>query len=213
MQSSSNHERHLRHVLAALAGGTLAAFGAACAIEGEPDAPRSEMRSVALSGGTEACVRLMAGQHTHAGWVCVEVYHGLDTSPSCGAGSSGVVKVRYETQGGWYLTEEHLAVGDEHDDIPRNNGGNPMPGQFEYHYEDAGHTSHTFYVPLCHFGLDDSDDDCDAVLAHFAAHAVVEKDHDGWCEQETAWGEGAQLGAHGWSMYFTHELHCEHEPC
>lgn len=212
MQDSSNQQRRLHLALATLAG-CMFALGAGCAIDGEPDAERSVARSVEITGDAEPCVRLMAGQHTHVGWVCVEVHHGVDTSPSCGAGSSGVVKVRYETQGGWSLTEEHLAVGDEHDDIPRNNGGNPVPGQFEYHHEDGGHTSHTFYVPLCDFGLDDTDEGCDAVTAHFAAHAVVEKDHGGSCERETAWGEGAPLGAHGWSMYFTHELHCEHEPC
>lgn len=213
MHKPTNQHRRLHHGLAVLLGCTLSTFAAGCDVEGEPAADRIEARSVNVDGGDEQCVRLMAGQHTHAGSVCVHVDHGADTSAYCGAGSTGKVVITYSTHDGWELYEEHLAVGDEYDDIPMNNGGNPQPGQFPYHHDDpSGHTSHSFYVPLCELGIDASDHVCDPVTAYFAAHAVVKKYHDDECQEETAWGEGQSLG-NNWSMYFTHELSCDHEPC
>lgn len=59
-----------------------------------------------------------------------------------------------------------------------------------------------------------SDEDCEHVTAHFAAHAVVKKYHDGEYQEETAWGEGEEFETNGgWAMHFEHELKCEHEPC
>jgi hypothetical protein len=216
MQTQSNHQRHLRHIFATLVGCTLSVLGAGCALDGEPDADGVEdLRSVELTGGPLQCVALIAGQHITVGSVCVQVVHGVDTSPHCGAGSSGAVKVTYQTMDGWELVEAHLAAGDEQGDIPTNNAGHPQPGQFPHHEEDLeGHTWHSFHVPLCVFGMDDSDQDCDPVAAHFAAHAVVKKDHGDWCQEETAWGEGEEFDTNGgWAMHFMHELKCEHEPC
>ncbi len=213
----SNHRHRLGRVLGVVVGAGLFVAGASCAVDGETDAEGPQaLRSVELGEPGEHCVHLMAGQHIHVGWVCAEVDHDVDTSSECGAGSSGAVIVTYETHGGWYLTEEHLAVGDELDDIPTNNAGHPKNGHFPYHDEDpAGHTSRSFVVPLCAFGLDGGDEHCDPVTGYFAAHAVVKKDHEGGCQEETAWGEGEEFPANGgWAMYFEHELHCEHqEPC
>jgi hypothetical protein len=197
-----------------LVGGSVSILGAGCAIEGEPDAGRTEApRTVALDGEDSQCVRLMAGQHHHVGWVCTSVDHEVDTSPHCGPDSSGVLVVTYETFGGWKLYAEHLAVGDEHGHIPMNHGGNPQPGQFPEHHEDSdGHTSYSFYVPLCEIGMHASGGDCEPKTLYFAAHAEVKKYHGDECQEETAWGEGESLG-NNWSMYFTHDLHCEHEPC
>lgn len=215
MQNSSNQKRHLRHALAMLAACTLTVVGAGCAVADGPDADRTEARSVQLTSGPSQCVTLIAGQHIDVGTVCVEIEHGVDTSAHCGAGSSGAVKVTYHTTGGWVLHEAHLAAGDEMDDIPTNNPGHPQPGQFPYHAESlGGQTSYSFHVPLCEFGMDDSDEDCEHVTAHFAAHAVVKKYHDGGCQEETAWGEGEEFATNGgWAMHFEHELKCEHEPC
>src|SRR6185503_16206709 len=126
MQNQSNHQRHLRHILATLVGCTLSVLGAGCAVDGEPDADRVEdPRSVELTGGPLHCVALIAGQYINVGSVCVRVKHGVDTSPHCGAGSSGVLKVTYQTMDGWELVEAHLAAGDDQDDIPTNNPGHP----------------------------------------------------------------------------------------
>jgi hypothetical protein len=211
MQNQSNHQRYFRHMLATIVGCTLSCLGAGCAIEGEPDAGGTTPRSVELDGAPQHCVALIAGQHINVGSVCVSVHHDIDTAAACGAGSTGAVKVVYHTIGGWELVEAHLAAGGEHDDIPTNNPGHPQPGQFPYHAEDLdGSTVHGFYVPLCAFGLDDADHECDPVTAHFAAHAVVKKNHGNWCQEETAWGEGEEFDTQGgWAMYFTHALHCE----
>lgn len=213
MQKPTNRQHRARHGIALLLGCTLSIVAAGCDTTGEPDAERIEARSVKVDGSEAQCVRLMAGQHHHAGSVCVHVEHDADTSAYCGAGSTGKLVVTYSTHEGWELYEEHLAVGEEYGDIPKNNGGNPQPGQFPYHNEDAGgHISHSFYVPLCELGIDGSDHACDPVTAYFAAHAVVKKYHGNECQEETAWGEGPSLG-NNWSMYFTHVLSCDHEPC
>lgn len=215
MQIASNHKRRLRHALAALIGGSLSILGAGCAIEREPDPERLDApRTVKLDHTKSSCVRLMAGQHHHVGNVCLSIEHHHDTSPHCGPGAKGSVKVHYETWDGWALYEEHMHAGDEPGDIPTNNGGNPKVGQFDYHHEDEnGHTHHSFWVPLCYFGLDDSDHECEDVHAYFAAHAVVKKYHDdGSCQEETAWAEG-DGHFNNWAMYFDHVLKCEHEPC
>lgn len=217
MQIASNHKRRLRHAIAVLFGGSLSMLGVGCVSEGEPDAERLEApRSVELDHEIPYCTRLMAGQHHHAGWVCLSIDHHADTSAHCGPGAKGKVVVSYETHDGWELYEEHMHAGTEHDDIPTNNGGNPKIGHFDYHHEDEqGHTQHSFYVPLCHFGLDDAQTECEDVHAYFAAHAVVKKyHHDGSCQEETAWGEGPYSFASGWAMVFDHELECKHhEPC
>ena len=65
--------------------------------------------------------------------------------------------VKYETTGGWEMTETHLHVADDSGDIPqtkykgkgKGTGGNPIPGQFDYQMEhDPAVTTYTYTIPL-----------------------------------------------------------------
>ncbi len=211
MQPNVNHRR-LRSSLCVLGASALFCLGAACVVDGGGDVERiGEQRSVHIVGGGSHCVSLMAGQTMHAGTVCVDVDHTVDTSSECGAGATGVAWVTYTAVSEWSILSAHLAVGDEPTDIPTNNAGNPKVGHFAYADDDLGGvSSHTFTVPLCELGLDGSDSDCEHATAYLAAHAVVHK-HD--CEgDETAWGKGERINPQGsWAQYFTVELECSEQ--
>lgn len=76
--------------------------------------------------------------------------------------------VKYDiTEEDWYLTETHLAVATDLDEIPQTKKGNPIPGQFEYStIHDPPVTEYTYTIPL--------EWDVDATL-YIAAHAKVVK--------------------------------------
>ena len=170
---------------------------------------------VEIAGEGDGCTTLFAGQTIDAGTVCVSVDSGADTSAQCGAGSSGVLNVTYSTTGGWELTEAHLAAGTSLDDIPLNKAGNPKIGNFPYNSGDiTGSTSHSFSVPLCHFGLDGASSVCDPVTALIAAHAAVRKDNgDGSYQTETGWGDGDRFKQRGsWAEYFPVVITCSDNP-
>ncbi|MFB6219855.1 MAG: hypothetical protein ABEH90_00325 [Halolamina sp.] len=116
------------------------------------------------------------------------------------------LKVTYETTGGWKLTETHLHVGDEFEDIPTTRPGNPIPGRFEHSGKPAGEstTSATYEVSL----------DGKELPVFIGAHAVVEHAEHG---KETAWGNGRKFTDHesaagpgrgrgSWATYFRYPL-------
>ncbi len=81
-------------------------------------------------------VDLLAGQHMDVGSVTV-------------SNDASNLTVTYETTGGWYLAETHLAVADSVAGIPQTNSGNPKVGHFPYAMEhDPWVTSYTYTVPL-----------------------------------------------------------------
>jgi hypothetical protein len=74
--------------------------------------------------------------------------------------------VKYETTGGWKMTETHLAVATSLDGIPHTKTGNPIPGKFEYSTEhDPWLTEYIYEVDL--------DTWTSETILHIAAHAVV----------------------------------------
>lgn len=73
--------------------------------------------------------------------------------------------VKYETTGGWVMTETHLAVETSLEGIPQTKTGNPKVGHFEYSEpHDPPVTSYS-YPPIDVSGLGDT--------LYIAAHAVV----------------------------------------
>lgn len=99
---------------------------------------------------------LYAGQTMLVGYVYV-----------CSDGSS--LTVTYDTSStGWLISETHLAVGDQLNDIPQRNG-NPPPGQFPYKsYHDPYVTTVSYSIPKSAIGPIDVGD-----TVYIAAHAVV----------------------------------------
>ena len=86
------------------------------------------------NGLPEGCHLLMANQVQPAGQVCVTQ---IGTS----------IDVAFTMEGGWLMTEAHLAVETDPSAIPQAKK-NPIPGQFEYaHVDVAGFTTYTFNVP------------------------------------------------------------------
>ena len=101
----------------------------------------------------------------------------------------------------WHLTETHLAVATDRDDIPQRNG-NPVPGQFDYAMtHDLPTKSYTYVIPLGEW-----DAGTELVIA---AHAVVVCD----CQEETAWAAFIDCGTwlydfpgRNWALYFTYTV-------
>jgi hypothetical protein len=100
--------------------------------------------------GSPKSVKLMAGQHQHAGWVKV------------GVDDKGLF-VKYETINGWLIKETHLEVKKKLGDIPQNPGG-PVPGRFTYKNSHAFVTEYTYRPAANASGT-----------LYIAAHAVVVK--------------------------------------
>lgn len=218
MHTIATSLRAPRHSIALLAGLALASFGAGCSVDDDGDDVEGfdDMRYVEVVGAS-TCVTLYAGQTIDVGTVCVSVDNAVDTSTQCGAGSTGVMNVTYQTTGGWQITEAQLAAGDQLGDIPVNKAGNPQIGQFAFNSTSpAGTTTKSYAVPLCSFGLDGTDESCDPVKSYLAAHAVVRKQNaNGTWRTETAWGDGERIVKKGsWAEYFNMKLECqeEHDP-
>lgn len=138
---------------------------------------------------TGVCVDLIAGQHTVVGDVCV---HHDDTE----------LTVVYTTNGGWALTETHLAVGQDLGEYVANGWvnrpGNPRPGRFPYSMSHGRSTEVTYSVPF-----DDIDGGPGDVLV-IAAHGGVHRDGSG---SESVWADGERFRQRGnWAMYFEYTL-------
>jgi hypothetical protein len=113
----------------------------------------------------------------------------------------------------WEITETHLAVEDDFDNIPQTKKGSPKIGHFEYNedsdefwddyysqlYANApSETKIVYKIPLYVEG--DHDWETGDTL-YIAAHAVVEND-DG--DEETSWADtGYSFPGGSWALYFT----------
>jgi len=94
--------------------------------------------------------------------------------------------VKYETTGGWIMTETHLAVVTNTADFPTNKPGNPMVGHFPYGEENIFTDTWEETIELAELGvLSTTWDD----PLYIAAHAVV--------FNETVTGLGDNLVANG----------------
>jgi Ca-activated chloride channel family protein len=111
--------------------------------------------------------------------------------------------VEYKTVDGWFMTETHLAVGDDKADIPQTKKNNPKVGKFPYSSSHSpGVTEYMYKIPWTW--------EEDALL-YIAAHCVVKKQIgvDDECNpiyrEETGWGDGEDLGGASWAMYVEYQ--------
>ncbi len=122
-------------------------------------------------------VPLLAGQTTNVGNVTV-------------ANDDLFVYVSYNvTTPGVRISELHLYLGDS-TEIPANNSGNPVPGQFpnKITFKKIAVTSYTFAFPR------EDLDECISVAAHCVVNGAG---------SETAWGQGSLFpNANQWGMFF-----------
>lgn len=105
---------------------------------------------------------LYAGQHIDVG--TVSVWNGINEALGVEC-----LYVKYETTGGWVMTETHLEVAPvqresgggipdpipvpSRDEIPQTRRGNPIPGQFTHKHEDLDFEQDDEYIiPLSEIG-------------------------------------------------------------
>lgn len=148
------------------------------------------------------CSDLMAGQHTDAGNVCLEV-------------SDEILYVTYTTTGAWELTKVHLWIGADLADMPRNKKGNPKVGHFPYYSGDiTGEKMYCFSIPLTDIGGNDIYNTlCDKIYLA-AAHASLRiEDGNGGYRTETGWAAGTRIVPKGnWAMFFDFQFICQNIP-
>lgn len=102
--------------------------------------------------------------------------------------NNGELEIIYETTGDWVIEETHLYVGPLAD-IPLNNAGNPIIGQFPFNdTQTSGTTLVTYTTDTIPLGG----------CVYVAAHAVVTNTVTG--ESETAWFNGDPIGGNSWAM-------------
>ncbi len=104
------------------------------------------------------------------------------------------VYIEYTTTDNWYIRKTHLYVGNCQL-IPRNNAGNPIPGQFPISDILPGGTQTiTYTIPKTNLP------ECFCV----AAHAEVYRVENGTVVQtETAWAAGERFTQKGWATFFS----------
>jgi hypothetical protein len=130
---------------------------------------------------------LIAGQNIDAGSVSV---WNDDTT----------LYVKFQGEDGWLITETHVAVEVDLEDIPTNGAENPKIGKFEFASEhQPGVESYTHEIPL---------DWPVGTFVFIAAHAVVWSADQG---EETAWGcyegtGGGEWEGKRWGCYFDYEI-------
>lgn len=153
------------------------------------------VQSITVEVCADVVVDLVAGQNEVIGTVTVSE-DGDDIS------------VTYSLHDDWYMTESHLHLATDCDDIPQTGSGNPKPGRFDYsrNYDPAVQED-TYVIDQSAAGFVDNDELC------IAAHAAVFEDADGdgvfddGERGETAWGEGDPFTERGnWAMHFEYEV-------
>jgi hypothetical protein len=138
-------------------------------------------------------VTLYAGQHIDVGIVNLSEIC-VDNQPT--------LKIIYEVDETWRITETHLEVANDPDELPQRNG-NPIPGQFTYKDEWESYREQvTYEVPL---------ESCNETF--IAAHAVVvspssDDKKNVWDVSETAWADGEDFGGNNWATYFNYTPCC-----
>lgn len=92
---------------------------------------------------SESPIDLIAGQHTVVGQLLIET----NTANEC---INITYKLDDEDEGDWYLTEVHLHLTTDPNEIPMNRAGNPMIGHFEYNFPlDIDDQVKEFELPVC----------------------------------------------------------------
>ena len=98
------------------------------------------------------------------------------------------------TDSDWTLELTHLWIGDC-TDLPTNNPGNPIIGQFPYSESHPGATTFSYEIAVS--TLDGIAEIC------VAAHAEVIG-----TTSETAWADGTSFPGNSWAMYFNLNTDC-----
>lgn len=121
--------------------------------------------------------------------------------------------VTYEVDDPWYITETHLAVATDKDDIPTNKKGSPITGQFPYGDDnlEGAESSVDYCISFVDLGVEGDDE---LVIAAFA---VIEKAKGKKkVVREDVWGaEGpgeirfVEKGKGHWATYFTYTITSE----
>ena len=136
-------------------------------------------RLLPSEGPTDPCYDIKdiyAGQHVYVGTVTYAYDPVAQT-----------MDVTYTMDAGWTLEETHLWVGDCNN-LPTNNPGNPIIGQFSYKGTHAAGTTTVNYLVE-----NVNATDC------ISAHSVVNGPNG---ENETGWMEGTVYTSNGsWAMY------------
>ena len=153
----------------------------------------------AVASNGSLTVDLLAGQNILAGSVTFTV----DTNEE-------TLTVTYTTQDDWELTEVHLWVGLDLDDMPTNRAGNPQIGRFPFANDELdGVTSYSFVLSAADFADVDFAELCDETV-HAAAHAVLQRPNgdDGY-QTETGWADGSPIREGGsWATYVSFVVDC-----
>lgn len=153
--------------------------------------------------GAPTVTDLRAGQTVDAGDVSV-------------ANDSANVYVTFTTNGGWVLTETHVAMVTSSTLFPVTKTGNPKIGNFPYkttHAPAVTTYTYTFDRSVLAAALGLSSLDAGTTL-FVAAHAVVQLPNaGGTVQQETGWGQGTPFPGGSWAMYFQYVVQrCEVSP-
>ena len=170
----------------------LGAFGCSESI-GPVDAPVPEEGvpvSFVLENplGEPMVVALLAGQYIEVGTVTV-------------SNDETLLSIAIDTsEGDWVLTETHVAVADNLEDLPQTGSGNPQVGHFDLSAEhDPPVTSWTYeieytYVPGAELFI--------------AVHAVVWLLDGGGApiQEETAWADGIPFPGNNWATYLNYTV-------
>jgi hypothetical protein len=112
------------------------------------------------------------------------------------------LRITYEVDESWRITETHMEVADDPNELPQKNG-NPIPGQFTYKDEWESYREQvTYEVPL---------ESCNETF--IAAHAVVVSPSSSdkknvWDVSETAWADGEDFDGNNWATYFNYTPCC-----
>jgi hypothetical protein len=140
-------------------------------------------RDTASNGCVAKVQTLIAGQTANAGNVTI-------------TNDATNIYVTYTTNSSYRLKATHIYVG-VCQNIPLNNAGNPIVGNFPQQSTHNGIFTYTYTFPIASIGLGN----CGCV----AAHAVVEKisESGSVLATETAWGFGTRIKEQGnWAMKF-----------
>ena len=160
---------------------------ASCSVENEETNLNENTANLETPGGDDPILcystNLIAGQNMYIG--TVDVYTDGTT-----------ITVTYTiTDSDWTLELTHLWIGDC-TDLPTNNPGNPIIGQFPYSESHPGETTVIYEIPVSDLPAD--------VEICVAAHAEA----IGPTSEETAWADGFRFRDNNWAMYFNLNEEC-----
>ena len=97
---------------------------------------------------------------------------------------------------GWLITEAHVAVGAEPENIPQTKKGNPIPGKFPVNVSIDPGVTETDWFCLDYIWVEGTN-------LVIAAHANIELPELG--HEETGWGNGPGFDGRNWATYIEYD--------